>query len=181
MNSGLYDYLYKSQKGDDASTIKLLDKLSPMLTAGSRYLGYEDAYNDLVAYLLAEIKRLDLHNLRNTTDAGIITYFRQVIHHGIIHLAIKHRRNDNVSYFSELSDGAISSIEVKTASRSVYNNLTLVDVSNFLSFKELRVIYLIYFKCLSVSQVAKVLGVSRQAVNKIKLSALKKLGTHWKD
>ncbi len=144
-----------------------------MLTAGSRYLGYEDAYNDLVVYLLAEIKRLDLHNLRNTTDAGIITYFRQVIHHGIIHLAIKHRRDDNVSYFSELSDGAISSIEVKTASRSVYNNLTLVDVSNFLSFKELRVIYLIYFKCLSVSQVAKVLGVSRQAVNKIKLSALK--------
>lgn len=178
MDCGLYDHLYKCQEGDEASTIKLLDKLSPMLIAGSHYLRYEDAYNDLVVYLLAEIKRLALHNLRNTTDAGIITYFRQIIRHGIIHLAIKHRRDDNISYFSKLSDGAISSIEVKTASRSVYNNLTLVDVAQFLSFKELRVIYLIYFKCL-VSQVAKMLGVSRQAVNKIKLSALKKLKTRW--
>lgn len=95
MDCGLYDHLYKCQEGDEASTIKLLDKLSPMLIAGSHYLRYEDAYNDLVVYLLAEIKRLALHNLRNTTDAGIITYFRQVIRHGIIHLAIKHRRDDS--------------------------------------------------------------------------------------
>ena len=179
MGCNLYECLQKCQTGDESSIIELLGRLSPMLTAGAHYLGYEDAYNDLVLYLLAEIKDIKLYTLRNTTDAGIITYFQQVVHHEISHLAAKHRKGNRISYFSELSDGALCSVELKTSNYNTYNNLILTDIALYLSPKEMNVIFLIYFKDLSVTQIAKLLGVSRQAVNKTKLSALKKLRKHW--
>lgn len=179
MSCNLYECLQKCQAGDESSIIELLSRLSPMLAAGAHYLGYEDAYNDLVIYLLAEIKDLKLYTLRNTTDAGIITYFQQVVHHKISRLAIKHRKYNSISYFSELSDGALCSIELKTANNNTYNNLILTDIALYLSPKEMNVVFLLYFKDLSIAQIAKTLGVSRQAVNKIKLSALKKLKTRW--
>ena len=128
MSCNLYECLQKCQAGDESSIIELLSRLSPMLAAGAHYLGYEDAYNDLVIYLLAEIKDLKLYTLRNTTDAGIITYFQQVVHHKISRLAIKHRKYNSISYFSELSDGALCSIELKTANNNTYNNLILTDI-----------------------------------------------------
>ena len=56
-----------------------------------------------------------------------------------------------------------------------YRRLLIYDLKRTLTAKEFSVIYALIFKELSVAEVAEKQGISRQAVNQMKNSAIKKL------
>ena len=100
------------------------------------------------------------------------------------------RRCDRISLFfwlyhsfkkqptsSKLSKSRIASIGTlppQSCSQS-YRRLLIYDLKRTLTAKEFSVIYALIFKELSVAEIAEKQGISRQAVNQMKNSAIKKL------
>ena len=84
---------------------------------------------------------------------------------------------NNISTSSKLSKSRIASIGTlppQSCSQS-YRRLLIYDLKRTLTAKEFSVIYALIFKELSVAEIAEKQGISRQAVNQMKNSAIKKL------
>ena len=133
----------------------------------------------IIVKLIPEILEFRISTLKNVTDAGLITYFQRVVQHIVIKLVKTVRLQNKNICISDLSEGALSQLEIQNSSVDIYNNLLLCDIKKLLATKEYQVIYLFFFRRYSISEIAKILGISRQAANKHKLNGLKKLKMSW--
>lgn len=159
------------QKGDSDCGLQIISQFKPLLFKYSRYLRYEDAFFDLQEILLRTIKTINTDNFEN--DFCVIKYIQKAVYNQYIQIS-KHNVNFT-SNFSDLSDESLYMIEAENSYEDDYQNTVLNDIKSLLTDKEYKVIYNIYYQDYSVQEIAEKLSVSRQAVNKIKISALKKL------
>lgn len=179
MKNQVYEYVKQFQAGDQTAGTSLIEKFNPMLKSAAFALAYEDAYDDLVLNLLSEAKHLKLENIKNPTDAGLVTYFHHLVYHLKIKLSNAHHAEKQTYNMSDLSEGTLNLFESQHSTKDEYRSLLIHDVKQILSDKEYRVIYLFFFRDIPISKISDSMGISRQAVNKYKLSAIKKLRKAW--
>lgn len=126
----------------------------------SKKLGYEDALQELTVFLLELLYDIDLERFNNDSSDGLSRYIAVAIRNKYIALSKENTRYAFMCaelYESEVSytDSAIEKICVEEA------------LSNLTNKQRLIIIYK-YILNYSDAEISSLLGVSRQAVNRIK-------------
>lgn len=152
MKNQVYEYVKQFQAGNQSAGMSLIEKLTPMLKSAAFALAYEDAYNDLVLNLLSEAKHLKLENIKNPTDAGLVTYFHHLVYHLKIKLSNAHHAEKQTYNMSDLSEGTLNLFESQHSTKNEYRSLLLHDIKQILTEKEYQIIYLFFFCDIPISK-----------------------------
>lgn len=167
--------LIVASKSDNSALLILMCRFELMLKKYARLLYYEDAYSDLQVELIVLFRSIDPMKFRNSSDGAVVNYVHRVIKNKYIYLSkAKNEYNRNIILFGEESDfeqlGNPASV-----SFDHYTEIDIKTLSGVLTENECYVINLFFYFGYSVGEIAGILCTSRQAVNKKKLSAIKKL------
>lgn len=127
--------------------------------------------NDLLVFLWKITSNIDLTNFKS--DICLYSYISKSLKRYCISLYHKEVNNEKIIYSSQMTNIEID----KTSYYSILDNSSFVFeslISN-LSKKQRLIIILRYEYCFSDNEIAKELKISRQAVYKIRILALKNL------
>lgn len=163
------------QEHDRDSMEKMFIKFAPLLRWAAYHLNREDAYQDFCVWFLEMLSSMDLTQIRNTSDAGLVTYIKNAVHHQLVAFRKKESKHERTKSIEDLSDFDLKYFERTKSTNDFYGDLFLQDVKRYLTDLEYQVIVCVYFQGKKPAELAKELQVSRQAVNEVKLTALKKL------
>jgi len=165
----LYHLLEKAQKGDAEAVMDMLLKFRPTIKNLSRKLDYEEAETDLIIAFLETIKELDLEELHMKSDGAIVNY---------IYFFLK---NKSVNLFKKNVLRRINTTELELdiiADDTAYDTDNIIFVSmllNALPPMQREVINKKFMQGFTDKEIALLLGVSRQAVNRTKNRGLNNL------
>lgn len=169
MDKNLCESIFEFQNGNKEALLVIIEKFNPLIQKYKRKLNYEESETDLIIALIEIVLSLQLSNFSSCTD-GILIKF---IYHSI--------RNKSVDLFRKFILKKKTEVEldfdIVDASIEDYlnNKLFIKELLEHLSSKQKFIIIEKYFKCCSDSEIAKNFNISRQAINKSKNEALKKL------
>ena len=166
MNKNLYDLILEDRKDNNLALEELILRFEKLIKKYAYMLKYEDAQNDLILHFIKVIKNISLNeNMKN--EPILISYLSKSIRNEYIRLSKEKQKYDNLPL----------NLEIKTV-----NNLTEIDfdyvsdlLNGCLTKKEKAIMSLIYIDGYKVSDVSKVMHISRQAVNQCKNRSLSKL------
>lgn len=178
MNCELCQMVEQSQLGDKESTMKLVERFSPLLRKYARKVDAEDSFEELQCRFLELIADIDIHKLNCRTDSVIIKYINQTMFHQYIAIS-KKSKTPLCAYIDDLSDYNPFEYDLRLSEVDDYRSLLLIDMQNALTSVEYRTLFSLYILQYSVSETSKNLNISRQAVNQTKHRALKKLKNAW--
>lgn len=172
----LLNLIRAAQDGDQNDMLLLIQKFSPILKKYGKMLKYEDAINDLTLYFIELIHQFDAEKMSSTCDGAIIKYIAKCIYHFYLKLRKKAYSDNNIVLFDDLSEAQKWGLP----QLSIYDDVPFewIVPANSLTEKERMVIYLIYDQGYSATEIAKILGVSRQNINQIKKRAELKIRCH---
>jgi RNA polymerase sigma factor (sigma-70 family) len=178
MNTSLYEKICRYQDGDSSAAMELLEAFTPLLNKYARLSHAEDAREELQCHLLEVCKQVNL-NMRN--DGAVVNYIKFAVRNHSILLSKRKYKNSNTIFVNDLSDAANVQLEIQESTLDSYDCLLWDEVKTFLTEKEYKIVYALYAQQHSVSEIAIQIGVSRQAVNQLKNTALKKLKRLWNE
>ncbi|PXV86254.1 RNA polymerase sigma factor (sigma-70 family) [Lachnotalea glycerini] len=167
--------IVKSQKGDRDSTLKLINKFTPLLKKYAFKLNYEDAYNDLILNFIECIHNFHVENIKSKAERSIVSYICTSIHSSYVKRLNEIIRLQNLFIYSNLSESEQYYIESLSATNDSHFKLYMESLQDFLTAPEISIIELVYYYGFSVNDIANFYGISRQAVNQMKNRALRKL------
>ncbi|SNT01486.1 RNA polymerase sigma factor, sigma-70 family [Anaerovirgula multivorans] len=165
----LYDLLKRAKENDKDATYEIIKDFDATLKKLSKCLHYEEAEIDLIIELLILIKTIDMKIFKYSTHKQIAKYIHMHLKKRTLNLFKKHK-----SKFKEfveinyeiISDQTIGDIE----------NIALISILiQSLVKRQQDVIILEFIQDFSEKDIAKILGISRQAVNRTKNRALDNL------
>ena len=131
-----------------------------------------DAYSDLQLYLLELLHSGKLTKLQRKDDGTLVKYIESSIRHQYISLNSRKNAVDN-SVIASVDE--IDFNQMSLSSNDEYPELLISDLHSVLQPSELTLLSQFVFKGMSIADIAEKSGVSRQAINRKKLSILKKL------
>lgn len=172
------DLIVQSQTGDSSATFSLVKKFEPILKKYAYKLYYEDAYNDLLVDFIELVHNIRLDRMNNASEMGVISYISTSIRNSYVKRLSSLKKHQHFVPYSSLNENELYYIEALTSTSDTYFKLELKDIEHVLTAVELSVIKMIYILDFTVTETAFLHRISRQAVNKTKKRALKKL-EHW--
>lgn len=176
MLTTIAENIIASQKGNQLALMNLINKFYPVLKKHGNKLKYEDGYNDLVLYFIELVNKFNLSEINNVSDGGLVNYINNSIYHKYIALSRNWSNIGKKTFFiGDVLDTGFNSRIPQLQHNDLYSNLFFGELSSVLTSLELYVITLHYRDQFTIHEIALMKGVSRQAINKIKLNALKKL------
>lgn len=169
MNNSLYDLILKCQYGNKDSLMYLIEKFKPLIRKYAKKLNYDGSDSDLIITLIYIIKSMPIKtNITLKKDKCIIGYISNSIRYKYIALSKK--------YHSTIPDLELKEEIIATENINNIEDVLLINTYlDKLSDLQKYVLKQIYFKDISERSIAKNLNISRQAVNKTKIRALKNL------
>lgn len=165
----LYNLLKRAKNNDKNATYEIIKDFNPTLKKLSNSLHHEEAETDLIIELLKLIHCIDIAKFNNSNNKQIAKY---------IHIHLRKRSLDllksNENKFKDfmeinhdiLADENIGDIEVTV--------LTSILIKSLVS-QQRDIITMEFIHGFSEKDISKILGISRQAVNRTKNRALKNL------
>lgn len=177
----LFELIRKSQHGDSSSMEILLDRFSPLLKRAAHQLDREDAFSELQFFLFTVIQHMDLSKMHSNDDSALAIYFKKSVNHEVIYMSRKLVKDNIYENYEDLNDFEKNRCEAKSSTIETYDALLMEDLKKVLNEREQVVVFQLYFQALTVAEIATLLHKSRQAVNNIKLCALKKLRKAYSD
>lgn len=166
---------------DEQAYLVLLNRFEKLLRKYANILGYEDAYQDLQLFFLSLVLKMGTDLVLSEGDGAIVAYIAASIKHHFYTLSRNHQRRHEMLY-SELSDEQLSAIEKMCSAYDEPDISEYFPIMCKLSEKEKTVIREIFVEGYSVQNVADRNHISRQAVNQLKLRAIKKIRSAlWTD
>ena len=178
MNCELCQMIERSQNGDEESTMKLVERFSPLLRKYARKADVEDSFEELQCRFLELLAAIDIRKLNCRTDSVIIQYINQTLFHQYIAIS-KKSKTPVYAYIDDLSDYNPLEHDIRLSEVDEYLSLLLIDMQRTLTMVEYRTLFSLYILQYSVSETSNKLGISRQAVNQTKKRALQKLKCTW--
>lgn len=173
----LLEIIERAKNNDNDAILEIINRFDCVIQKYARILKYEDAYEDVVTEFIAFIRKFPVDNIANKCDGAIVNY----ICTGLRNQYIKLSKCRSVINSHEIPIDDLS-VEQKNA---VENSMVeppneLFDLMTYLSDNMLtayqqRIILLHFYYGLSIAEIAKYDGVSRQSINKTKKTALDKL------
>lgn len=169
----LIDIIQAAHNKDNVGTLKVIDTFDRAIRSFSYKLNYEDAYTDLVIFLLGLCQSVDLHKIENLNEGAIVKYFYNSLRHEFIRLSKRNKK-----YTSNEQSYGIDPSEIinnDKMNHDIYSDVLFYDMINNLTAKEKQIIKYIFLWNYSDVETSKTLGISKQAVGKIKRKALQKM------
>lgn len=175
------DVILRSQNGDKDATLFLVEKFNPLLKKYSFKLFYEDSYNDLLTDFLELIHNIQISALHCKDEGSVVNYISASIHNSYLKRLRQIHEFRKFRSFSELNDTELYYIEVTCSTNDTYQECDSGSIGRVLSNSEQSLINMIYYLGYTPTEISKVIGVSRQAVNQMKNRALRKLRILYSD
>ena len=172
---GTFNLIEKSQIGDSDATLELIQKFNPLLKRYAKKLSYEDAFNDLMLDFLELIHNINLNRIRIRNERGVVAYISSAVHSYYIKRLTAVIEQKNIKSFSELSEDEEYYLKSKSGTDDMFVESEFQFLLTTLTNLESQVITSLYFVGYTVAETAEMQKVSRQAVNKTKIRAMKKL------
>lgn len=165
----LYQAISASQLGDKKATSDLYLDFSDTIKKLSRNIDYEESETDLIISFLELIKEMDIDSFRNKDNRQLAKF---------IHIHLKNRAVDIFRKYVVKKKMTVS-INYDLLCNDSYvdfdRNIFISELLDGLPINQRKVIILKYIYEFSDTDIAKQLGVSRQAINSTKNRALKNL------
>lgn len=179
----LSELVQSAQSGGETAVLQLLSLFKQALRRYAYYLHTEDAYYDLQADFIDVIHKMNLSNLACREDAVVAGYLLKAIKYSYLRHAKRQKRRIGCELLSPiLEEGeSLQFPPVVPAPPDQYPGLLLTDIWSSVSKSEFAVIYQHFFLGIQISDIAKRQHISRQAVNKLKNSGLKRLAQEFED
>ena len=175
MNYTLFDLFLNAYNGNSFAQLQIVQRFQPLLKKYAALLKYEDAYSDLQLYLLELLHSGKLTKLQRKDDGTLVKYIESSIRHQYISLNSRKNAVDS-SVIASIDE--IDFDQMSLSSNDEYPKLWISDLHSVLQPSELTLLSQFVFKGMSIADIAEKSGVSRQAINRKKLSILKKLELH---
>ena len=172
MTYTLFDLFLNAYNGNSFAQLQIVQRFQPLLKKYAALLKYEDAYSDLQLYLLELLHSGKLTKLQRKDDGTLVKYIESSIRHQYISLNSRKNAVDN-SVIASVDE--IDFDQMSLSSNDEYPELLISDLHSVLQPSELTLLSQFVFKGMSIADIAEKSGVSRQAINRKKLSILKKL------
>jgi len=152
---------------DHASLQCIIEKFQPIIRKYSRQLNYDGAESDLVIFLLELIFESKLCCMKFYSEGELVNFIVRSLHNKKVDIYRKHSLR-----FEEVH---IASVPEAKYQFDFEDMVCLYDVLLTLSERQRTVIVKKYFYGYSDAEIAQRFQISRQAVNKIKLKAIRAL------
>lgn len=159
---------------DESSALQLLGIFDKLLRKYARLLGTEDAYEELRLFFFELLDGLKGKNIRTDSDGYIVNYISKSVKHQYIALSKAGKKRRELP-FSEISEEQMSFVEQLTASEASDDISTFFPANDKLSDREQAILRRFFVDDYSIEEIARQLGISRQAVNQAKNRALEKI------
>lgn len=175
------DLISESQNGNNDATLHMIEKFKPLLKKYAYKLYYEDAYYDLLVDFIELIHDIDLDHIYDKGEGKMVAYICKSINNSFIKKLMNIKKLHNCILYSELSENQLYYVNIITSTNDEYFMNELPGISLILTKTEFLIVKMIYCSGYTVSEIAFVFGISRQAVNQMKRRALTRLKTLFSD
>lgn len=135
-----------------------------------RKYNLESHYNDILYHLWNILKKIDLNKFNTEND--LHKYISRSLKRYCLDICNKKNRDKKIIYNSEITNIKLNLME---NSCSNYLNFEFNDLISILPENQRKILYMKFFEDMKECDIAKKLHMSRQAVYKNKVLALKKL------
>ena len=170
MSKTLHQLIEEAQNGLESSLLNVLKRFEPLLMKYARKLNYEDATQDLTEAFLLIIPMVNVRENKN--EGQLVNYISKAIYHQYIKLD---KQNRLYNYTEILHESTEDSYYVAFSKIAQHKDIDLFYAIKNLDVQHRRIIYLYFFEGYSIQEIAHILGMSRQAINKKKNTALQLL------
>lgn len=170
MKNTLLKKIIEAQNDHEEKLLDLINDFTPLLKKYAYLLRYEDAFADLRLEFIEIILGIDSDRFSLYEEAQMLSYIKISVRNAYIKLSKHYSNNENNSFcVADVRD------ELEDAHFDDYEGMLLEDLKKYLTENEFDVIYQNIFIGRTVSDIASLKNVSRQAINQVKTRALKKL------
>lgn len=172
MSKNIYALLVNCQKHDDDSLLEMLGKFKPLLLKYSFKLYYEDAYNDLQLAFIEIIFAIPINRFSELpeNEPQIIAYLSKSLYTRYIQLS---KKDQDLGKCLSFGDEELLDYFETTYGDDVDLSEDVKKYMSYLTPMQQNVILNIYYKGYNDAEIARKLGISRQAVGRTKYRALK--------
>lgn len=133
----------------------------------------DDNKQDLIVSLLTIINRIPIENPGFKNEGCLVNYVYKSILNSKRNMFIN--KNIKRSFIENKYLSSVVELKDEYYIKDIESNIEIDDLLNCLTDKEKMIIKSEFINCKSDVEIGRILGVSRQAINKIKNRALKKL------
>lgn len=149
-------------RNNQAEAYRLFEKL---INLYSIKLGYEDAIGELNLFFFELINGIALNRFNADNTDGLCRYIKTSLKHKYIAL-------DKQRQIEELSSYRLNE-NITAIKFDFRDKVELADLLTTPTQKQRTILYYRYFYLLSCAEIAEILGITRQAVNRLENRALK--------
>ena len=173
----LIKLICEAQSGCEEAMVQLIERFAPAINKYYRISNYDaDMRSDLQLSFIILIKRFNLKKLAIANDYAIISYVNHSIKYEYIRLIKKKSQERGRMIDGDFSDVIAYYQSDMEAEDENFGEFEINDVmKSVLSPREIFFVKSIVLDGYKASEIAKVIGVSRQYVNQCKNNALRKL------
>lgn len=153
----------------EIAILKLIEQFNPLIKKYSNLLRWEDSQSELILALIEIINKVPTQNSKFKQDKYIVSYISKSIRNTYIYLS-KIRNKLKCHEFPinfEITEDSYQA--------SIVDRLFVEELLKVLTKREKEIITLKYFNEYSDIEISRKIGVSRQAVNKTKNRAIKRM------
>jgi len=166
-----------AKDNDENAMIELIDAFAPLIGKYTRIMNYdEDFRNDMILKLITITKiELDLGKFKELNNYIVLKYIETALYHHYIMLSKQHNSRTSLEMNYEYDVIVDLSDANESMSDSLHDGLFLDTVQSVLTEREYICVDLMALRGYTTEQVARQLGITKQAVNQCKNRALGKV------
>ena len=171
MNNDLYEEIVAAKNKNKVSLLNIILKFKPLISKYKFLLNYEDAEQDLILALIEVVYKLPVDKMGKDAEGKIIKYISTSLKTKYILLSKKKQLlNYQIEYSDEIENTGGSNF-----SERIDAKLFLERAFEILTPLQKDILVLKYWRDNSDIEISGILGISRQAVNRIKIRSFCKI------
>lgn len=173
MELSLFKLFISAQNNDETSKLFILEQLKNTIKYYTKKLNYDCAESDLKIFLLTLMKTINLYKLKNVEEKDFIRYIYISLKHEYIRLS---KKNSYINSHEVVSDiDIIDYIDNKKSELPSLNIEFIKNIVKSLSKKQQRVYMHNFIYGYSDTETAKILGISKQAIGRMRKRIVTKI------
>lgn len=154
------------REGDMKAFAVIYDRFKGIINYYSRKIGDEDSYQELMIFLVETLYSIDLSRFPTDKNDNLNRYIAVSLRNKYIAISKKNQKDENMLLSLYENDSFYSCNE---------DEIFIKDMLGSLSHKQRKIIIYRYIYGYSDAEISDILGISRQAVNRLKNRGLEAL------
>lgn len=164
----LYNLIQDFRNGNMDIFILIMEKFEPKLNKLQRNSVYEDMKSDLILFMFKLLNKIPLEKDIFREDKYIISYINRSLKNHYIYL-------NKINCRVKSKELALEEIHINNGDDNCFSNIIFDDIIKTLTHAEKDIIFKKYKLNYSDAEIARMKGISRQAIYKTHVRALSKI------